>query len=103
MIVETADRTAPAVWATPVGAEFEGPPIREIAQIDRSIRRIEDERTCLQHVRQRAGIIRRVRRYFGEGDIAGRPDEVAKPPVRHRRAIHPESIDRDAMDWRSSG
>lgn len=69
-------------------------------EIDRMIGRIEYQRTRLQHVRQRAGIILRLRRDFGEGDIIGRLDEFAKPPVRDRRTIHPEPVDRDAMNRR---
>jgi hypothetical protein len=54
-------------------------------------------------VRQRAGIILRIGRDFGEGDIAGRLDEFAKPLVRHRRTIHPEAVNGDAMDRRFLG
>jgi hypothetical protein len=49
-------------------------------------------------VRQCAGIILRIGCDFSEGDIAGRLDEFAKLPVRHRRAIHPEPIDHDAVN-----
>ena len=34
MVVETADRTALAVGASPVGTELETPPVGEIAEID---------------------------------------------------------------------
>src|ERR1039458_848924 len=97
MVVEAADRTALAIRATPVGAELETPPVGEIAQIDRVIGWIEDERSRLQHVRQRARIILRIGGDFGQGYIAARLDEFPKPPIRHRRTIHPEPVDGDAM------
>ena len=64
------------------------------------LRRREHQRAGLQHVRQRAGIVLRVGRDLGEGDVAGRLDEFAELPVRHRRAVDPEPVDRDAMDRR---
>src|SRR5438094_6247163 len=57
MIVETANRTALAVGPTPVGTELEAPPVREITKVDWMVGRTEDERTSLQHVRERAGIV----------------------------------------------
>ena len=51
-------------------------------------------------MRQRARIILRIGRNFGEGDVAGRLDEFLELPVRHRRAVDPELVDADAMDRR---
>jgi hypothetical protein len=42
------------------------------------IRRIEDKRPRLEHVWQRAGIILRIGRYFGKGDVPRRLDETPK-------------------------
>ena len=60
-------------------------------------RRIEDERARLQHVRQRVWIILRFRRDLREGDVTRRFDEGAELGIRHRRAVDPEIIDRDAV------
>ena len=71
-----------------------------VAQVDRMARRREHQRAGVDHVRQRAWIVLRVRRDFGEGDVAGGADERLELPVGHRRAVDPEAIDRDAMDRR---
>jgi hypothetical protein len=46
------------------------------------IGRSKDERTSPQHVGQRAGIILRIGRDFGEGNIAGRLDEFSEFSLR---------------------
>jgi hypothetical protein len=69
-------------------------------EIDRVIGRIKHQRTRLQHVRQRARIILRLRCDLGKSDVTGRLDEFAKSPVRHWSGIHPEPVDRDTMDRR---
>src|SRR5258708_18879437 len=43
-------------------------------------------------------IILRIGCDFSEADVTGRLDEFAKLTVRHRRAIHPEGVDRDAIN-----
>ena len=63
-------------------------------------RRREHQRAGIEHVRQRAGIVLRIGRNFGEGDVAGRLDEFLELPVGHRRAVDPEVVHRDAMDRR---
>ena len=47
-----------------------------------------------------AGIVLRIGRDLGEGDVPGRADELLELPVRHRSAVDPEAVDRDAMDRR---
>ena len=47
-----------------------------------------------------SGIVLRVGRDFGEGDMAGRFDEILELPVGHRRPVDPEAVDTDAMDRR---
>ena len=51
-------------------------------------------------MRQRPRIILRVRRDLGEGDVVGGVDEFAELAVRHWRAVDPERINADAVDWR---
>ena len=65
--------------------------------------RREHQRAGLEHVRQRARIVLRVRRDLGEGDVAGRVDEFAELPVGDRRAVDPEAVDRDPVDRRFFG
>src|SRR5262245_4028510 len=62
--------------------------------------RREHQRAGLEHVRQRARIVLRVRLDLREGDVAGGVDELAELAVRHRRAVDEEAIDGDAMDRR---
>ena len=76
MIVEPVDVALRTIGVTPVGAEFERPPFAPVSQIDRMLRRREDQRAGLEHVRQRAGIVLRVRRNFRESDVTGRLDEL---------------------------
>jgi hypothetical protein len=54
-------------------------------------------------MRQRAGVVLRVGRDFGEGDVAGRPHEFLELPVRHRRAVDQEFIDGHMMSGRFLG
>src|ERR1700733_15063578 len=70
MIIEPADRAARPVGTFPVGTEFEIPPLRPVTQIYRVLRRREDKRAGLEHMRKRAGIILCVRSYLREGDVA---------------------------------
>src|SRR5687768_11504133 len=61
-----------ALWAfgvAPISAGDVCPPVAEIAQIDRTEGFLEDERTRYEQGRVGAGIERRVRRLFGEGDM----------------------------------
>ena len=88
------------VRMAPVGALGERPPLAEVAQVDRMLRRREHQRAGIDHVRQDAGIVLRVGRDLGEGDVTGRVDEFLELPVRHRRAVDPEAVDRDAMNRR---
>jgi hypothetical protein len=54
-------------------------------------------------MRQRAWIILRIRRALGEGLMAGGAHKLLELPVCHRRAVDPETVDSDAMDWRLFG
>src|SRR6185295_1035694 len=85
------------VGPAPVRAELEVPPLAPVARIDRMLGRRENERTRLEHVRQRAGIILRLRLDFREGDVAGRVDELAELTIGDRRAVDPEAVNGYAM------
>ena len=97
VIVESVDVALRAVGVTPVGAFQELPPLAPVLQIDRTLRRREHQRARVKHVRQRVGIVLRVRRNFGEGCVTGGFDEILELPVGHRRAVDPEAVDTDAM------
>ena len=84
----------------PVGSLHEPPPLAPIAQAPHRRRRHEHERARIDHVRQRAGIILRIGHDLGQGRVTGRLDEGLELPVRHRRAVDPEAVDRHAMDRR---
>jgi hypothetical protein len=79
------------------------PPFTPVAQIDRARRRGEDERSGIEHVRQRAWIILRVGRDFSEGDVAGRLDKLSELAVCHRCSVDPKTIDRNTMGGRLFG
>jgi DNA-binding phage protein len=98
VVVEPADRRARAIRRAPVSVELEIPPVTPVTQVDRVPRRREDQRTSLEHVRQRAGIIVRIGLDFSEGNVAGGVDELGEFSIGHRRAVDPEIVDRDAVD-----
>jgi hypothetical protein len=56
------------------------------------------QRTGIEHMQQRPGIVVSGRRDFREGDVAGCPHEILELAVRHRRAIDQKSFQRDTMD-----
>ena len=91
MIIEPADRTARSIGPPPVGAKFECPPLAPVVHIDRMLRRIENQRARLEHVRQSARIVLRIRRDLGEGDIAGRLHEIAEFAVGNWSPVDPET------------
>ena len=50
-----------------------------------------------EHIRQRAGIIVRIGRNLGKGNVAGIVDEFPKLPIGDWSAVDPESVERNAM------
>ena len=98
MIIEPGDIAVRSVGMAPVRALEEGPPLTPVAQIDWARRRRKNERTGIEHMRQRARIILRVGRNFGKGDVVGCLDEFVELPVRHRRAVDPELVHSDAVE-----
>ena len=92
VIVQPGDRAARAIGAAPVSTKPELPPFAPVAEIDLARGRIEHQRSCAQHVRQRARIVLRVMLQLRKRDIAGRIDEFTKILVGHRRLIDPEAV-----------
>src|SRR5262245_40241205 len=87
----------------PVGALHEGPPLAPVPEIGDAAWRHEHQRAGIDHVRQRAGILLRVGRNLRRGYVAGGLHEFLELPVRHRRAVDPETIDRHTVRWRLFG
>ena len=103
MIVQSADMAAFAVGPPPRGAEGEAPPLAEVAEVDGLAGRREHQPTCLEHLRQGAGIILGIGRDLRPGHIVGRRHEGAELRIGDRRGIDPESVDRDAVARRFVG
>src|SRR5260370_8315479 len=94
MIVEHVDVALWAVRMAPVGALHELPPLAPIAEIDGARGRREHQRTGIEHVRQRAGIVVGVRRDFPERDVAGCPHAILELAVRNRPPPPPTTLPR---------
>jgi hypothetical protein len=90
MILLALDIGFVSVGMAPIRAFAEPPPLAPIFQINRMSGRREHQRAGIEHVRQRAGIIFRVRWNLGKRLV----------PVRGRRAFDPKIADGDAMDRR---
>jgi len=100
MILLALDIGFVSVGMAPIRAFAEPPPLAPIFQIDRMSGRREHQRAGIEHVRQRAGIIFRVRWNLGKRLVPGGADEFLELPVRGRRAFDPKIADGDAMDRR---
>ena len=103
MFVERVDVAFRSIRMPPVSTLHELPPLAPVAEINGPRRRRKHQRTGIDHMRQRAGIVLRIGRDFGESDVAGRPHEILELPVRHRRAVDCEFIDGNAMNGRFVG
>ena len=67
------------------------------------LRRREDQRRGFEHVRQRAGIVLRLRPFLGECHVPGFVDEFAELPVGNGSPIDPEAAHRNRMNRRLFG
>jgi hypothetical protein len=74
------------------------PPLGPVAQVDRAGAGVEHQRPGLEQGRVSAGVLRRVERPFGDGDVPGRSDEVAELGDGYRVVFYPEAVDLDAAD-----
>src|SRR5882724_12757030 len=88
MIVQPTDVASGSVGMPPVRAPGEGPPLAEVPEADRMRGGREHQRARIDHVREHSGIILRIRRDLGNGDVPGSPYELPELPVRHRIAVH---------------
>jgi hypothetical protein len=100
VLLEIVDAALASVRVPPVCRHEKGPPLTPVAQIGEARRRREDQRTGVEHVRQRTGIVFGIRRNFRKGYMAGSLDEFLELTVCHRGAVNPESVNGHAMDRR---
>ncbi|GJE45161.1 hypothetical protein AEGHOMDF_4355 [Methylobacterium soli] len=100
VLVQARDGGAWAIGPAPVHAELEAPPRAPVAQVDRTPRWLEHQGARLQHVRQRARIILRIRPLLRDGHVAGRPHEGPELRIGDRGGVDPEPVDADPMDRR---
>lgn len=97
MIIQTFDAAARAVRMSPIGSEFERPPLPPVVEVCGTRRRLEDKGAGPEHMRKGAGIVGRVRRQLGEANMTGRFDELPELAVRYWRHAQEETIDRYLM------
>ena len=103
MIVQSAEVAARPIGMAPIRAFQERPPLTPVAQIHPMIGRREHQRCRVEHLRQRAGIVLRIGRNFGDGLVSGGVDERLELLVGDRRRVDPEAVDGDAMGRRFFG
>ena len=64
---------------------------------------MEDERAGDEQVGVGVGVVGRVGWLLGQGDVTGRLHEPPELGDRDRVVVHPEPVDGDVVDGRSSG
>ncbi len=85
----------------PAGAGCPGPPVAHVPQVNRMIRRRENQRARLEHLIRRFGRAGRnlllhlfpVDGFFGGGHVSRRLDKLAELGVGDVMLVHPESLD----------
>src|SRR5262249_596493 len=103
MIIARVDAALRPVGVPPISTLGVGPPLAKIFQIDRTRRRSKDQRTSIEHVGERAGIVLWVGWNFGERPVAGGAHEFFELPVGYRGAVDPKAVDADTVDRRFLG
>ena len=82
----------------PVRTGDVGPPLKIIVEWNLVIGRRKNNRSCDQIFGGSSRKLFFCRGPFRDGDISGRFNELLELFVRHRRRIHPESVDTHAVD-----
>ncbi|MNF81180.1 hypothetical protein D3C84_634410 [compost metagenome] len=93
MIIQSSDGASGAQGLPPPCPRLEPPPLGDIAHVDRSCGRHEDQRACDGHLRRHAWVVGRIRRPFGEGPVTRRCHESSKPSVSDRTGIDQKRVD----------
>src|SRR5690606_1827804 len=95
MLIASFEVALRSLRMLPARAWNVGPPCAWITQRNPPYRLAEHERAGDENRRVHPRIGVRIRRAFGERDVARRLDELAKRRVGHRMRIHPEPGNRD--------
>ncbi|MNV40982.1 hypothetical protein D3C71_1326030 [compost metagenome] len=97
MIIQSRNTTVRPVGLAPVGVLHELPPQRPIVQVDPSGRLAKDQRPCIQHLGQGAGIVAWVRRHFGKRAMASCRNKLGKLCVADWGFIDEKALDTYTM------
>ena len=95
MLLEAVEAGGRTLRVSPVGGTQERPPVRHVPEIHRTGGLREDQRARIEHLGQRARILRGIGRLLREGHVTRRLDEPRESRVGDRIAIDPEPVDRD--------
>jgi hypothetical protein len=98
VLAQALRRAARPQRPAPFGTGHITPPLGDIAQVDRPVGGVEDQRPRPEQGRIHAGVLRRIQRALGHRHISGRGHEPAELGDGHRVVIHPEPIDLDPAD-----
>ena len=91
----------PGPWVgTQRGSWRPDPPLAEMTEIDRARGRPEDQRSGHEVLDRRTGVVVRVEWPLGDGDVAGRFDELRESCVRHLVPTDAEAVDPDPVGRR---
>ena len=93
VVVQTFQRTFWTGWVSPVGTGRPCPPLREVAEMHRSRRHPEDQRSRHQVLSRRTGIHQRIWSLFRLRDIADVVNKCAELGVGYLIAVDPETSD----------
>ena len=74
------------------------PPAADVVQRHGAVGLAEDERPGDEQLGVGVGVVLRVERPLGDGDVAGLADEAAELRCRDGVLVHPEAVDRDLAD-----
>ena len=88
---------AGAFGMLPVRARCVAPPLQRIVERDGHRGGDEDGGARHEFVSRNARIVSRIERTFSDRHVSRGFDEPLERGVRHRRAVHPETVDRDEM------
>src|SRR3954471_24387679 len=103
MVLEPVDARAWSLWMPPIGTQAKFPPRPHVPQIHAKRRLSKYERSWMQHLGQRARIVRGVRRDLRERDVSRRGHEALECVVRHRMPVDPEAVNLHRMRRRLFG
>ena len=98
MVVAAVDRRALAARSLPERAGDVLPPVPVVVEVHGAGRSSEDERSRDEQVGVGIGVVRRVERSLRDGDVVRLADEATELGRRDRLLVHPEAVDRDAVD-----